>query len=440
MIPIDPFERRLPDDLADLAAERTPPYVTDLLARTAQQRQRPAWTFPERWPPMTIALRRPMLAPPTRLVVVGLVVLAALLATPLLFRPTLVPAIPGGPTPQNGVIAYSHPDGHSVRRLDPTIDEASPWLYTDIAATHLAWSPDGTRSAYAEERPDGSTSIVLACEPGREACGSLPAAQFTHLRLLRWSPDGSKLLVVSEVGDIRTRVQRDSVTLVPSDPSDPARLEVLDLGMPVDWATWHPDGTSLLVKGVNAGGVPKLYVVPLDGARTPREILSVDATTPLFARWGASEYLWDPAYSPDGSTILYSTVVDLLPRQASDQQNARARMVDADGTHDRLFEISPDSNYELAAGWAPDGTRVAIAVQHFEDHLLAISPVEDTTRATLVGPDPAIGSGVLWSPDGTMILTWGVGGDAALVDATTGTLTPLETDLPLEAAWQPVPR
>src|SRR5690606_29785605 len=52
MIPIDRFERRLQDSLADLAGAQVPPYVTDLLARTARQRQRPAWTFPERWLPM----------------------------------------------------------------------------------------------------------------------------------------------------------------------------------------------------------------------------------------------------------------------------------------------------------------------------------------------------------------------------------------------------
>ena len=93
----------------------------------------------------------------------------------------------------------------------------------------------------------------------------------------------------------------------------------------------------------------------------------------------------------------------------------------------------------MASGWSPDGTRVAIAVQQGEAPVLAIAPIEDPTRATIVGPDATIGTGVIWSPDGTQLLTWGAEGNAALVDAATGVLTPLERKIPMEAAWQPVP-
>ena len=93
------------------------------------------------------------------------------------------------------------------------------------------------------------------------------------------------------------------ITLVPADGADGAISETLDLGMTVVWATWHPDGTSLLVKGIGADGVPQLYSVSLDDSRTPEAILAVDTTTALYRAWGESEFLWDPAYSPDGRTI-----------------------------------------------------------------------------------------------------------------------------------------
>ena len=82
---------------------------------------------------------------------------------------------------------------------------------------------------------------------------------------------------------------------------------------------------------------------------------------------------------------------------------------------------------------------MAISVQQGEVPLLAIAPVEDPTRATIVGPDATIGAGVIWSPDGTQLLTWGPDGSAAFVDVATGILTPVERKIPLEAAWQPVP-
>lgn len=431
MIPIDRFQRRLEDSLADLAGEQVPPYVTDLLARTARRRQRPAWTFPERWLPMTIALRPPMSLPHLRLVAAGLVLLlAALLAVPSLQRVSLQPA--AGPSlPHNGLIAYPPDDGH-IRWLDPSTGESSPWLLTQGAPTKLIWSPDGTRLAYGAIQPDGSVIVRIGCAPSVESCGDAPADTFRELRALRWAPDGTRLLVVSE--DAGEWV----VDLVPADASGGATSERIDLGMSLDWATWHPDGTSILVKGTSDGGVPRLYHVPLEGDPTPQPVLDVDTTTPLYARWGASEYLWDPAYAADGSTIMYSTVVDLLPRHATDRQNARARMVDADGANDRLFEIDADSDYEMAAGWSPDSTRVAVSVEHLGDHLLAIAPADDPADAIVVGPDPAVGTGVIWSPDGTTLLSWGANGAAAFIDVATGAVTPIGVPIHNDAAWQPV--
>ena len=47
----------------DLAMGPYPDYIDDVLATTAQRRQRPAWTFPERWLPMVDVARQPVLAP-----------------------------------------------------------------------------------------------------------------------------------------------------------------------------------------------------------------------------------------------------------------------------------------------------------------------------------------------------------------------------------------
>ena len=54
MTPIDRFERHLPDRLAELANAHVPDYFDDLLTQTGRSRQRPAWTFIERWIPMAL--------------------------------------------------------------------------------------------------------------------------------------------------------------------------------------------------------------------------------------------------------------------------------------------------------------------------------------------------------------------------------------------------
>jgi hypothetical protein len=58
------LERNLPDILGDLSAAPTPEYLDDVFVRTGRMRQRPAWTFPERWLPWLIGPRAFGFAPP----------------------------------------------------------------------------------------------------------------------------------------------------------------------------------------------------------------------------------------------------------------------------------------------------------------------------------------------------------------------------------------
>ena len=60
MTPIDGLERQLTTGLTDLAGTSTPDYRDDILRQVARTRQRPTWTFPERWIPMAV------IAQPTR--------------------------------------------------------------------------------------------------------------------------------------------------------------------------------------------------------------------------------------------------------------------------------------------------------------------------------------------------------------------------------------
>src|SRR3954447_16333694 len=77
----------LPDLLTEIAAPRTPDYTDDVLGVTAATRQRPRWTFPERWLPMALIAteRLPVRAPiPWRAVAGVALLLLALIAAALL--------------------------------------------------------------------------------------------------------------------------------------------------------------------------------------------------------------------------------------------------------------------------------------------------------------------------------------------------------------------
>ena len=77
------FERDLPELLADLAVPVVPSYRDDIVQLTADTRQRPAWTFPERWIPVDTTLRRIPSSKPRflrRLALLGFAFLAAVVA------------------------------------------------------------------------------------------------------------------------------------------------------------------------------------------------------------------------------------------------------------------------------------------------------------------------------------------------------------------------
>jgi TolB protein len=81
-----------------------------------------------------------------------------------------------------------------------------------------------------------------------------------------------------------------------------------------------------------------LYRAPLDGSAEPKVIYS--------GRIG-----WDPAWSPDGSQILFWMLEDNGER--------RLAVVDADGKDQpKKLANQEGSRYNTDAEWSPDGKRI----------------------------------------------------------------------------------
>ena len=75
----DRLERDLIEWFADTAAPRTPDYTPDILLRAARVRQRPRWTFLERWLPMSVTTLGRGIAGAVPWRTVGLITVLALL-------------------------------------------------------------------------------------------------------------------------------------------------------------------------------------------------------------------------------------------------------------------------------------------------------------------------------------------------------------------------
>lgn len=167
-------------------------------------------------------------------------------------------------------------------------------------------------------------------------------------------------------------------------------------------ASWSPDSARLAV--VRAG---ELRLVALDGS-----------SDTLLAR-GADR---DPAWSPDGRTVLF---VRGTPATAMDVWAAR---VDGSG-ETNLTRVAPGQR-ALAPAWSPDGTRIAFAL----DYSLSVMDADGGNRTALA----ALGRGsvVAWSPDGSQLVYEASGvrpslGSALVVAAADGS-----AGFP---GWQPSP-
>jgi Tol biopolymer transport system component/serine/threonine protein kinase len=187
--------------------------------------------------------------------------------------------------------------------------------------TDPALSPDGTLVAYSSNQegdPDiwltgfrGGSSVHLAASPAND---EKPA----------WFPDGSAIAFASNRGG-RWNVWKvpalgGEATPLVEDARDPAISR---------------DGTHIAFERSDEAGESRIYVAPLADTTRARRVTS-----------GADLALQpenDPAWSPDGQTLCFSSGRSL-------------KVVAASGGHPR--EITTDRQYDIEPVWSPDGRRV----------------------------------------------------------------------------------
>lgn len=444
MTPIEPFEDRLSGGLDELARPLSSDYLPDLLLRTRRVRQRPAWTFPERWLPMSVIARR---APGTSFhglrVALGLgvaLLLALIIAIGMLLASgSAPPAMVAGP--QNGLIAYgadddiwvADADGGSPRVLvgGPTVD-AGPW-----------WSRDGTRILFVRV-VDGGEHLVSVDASG-EDLRVLTSEPLAGMTWFDWSPDGTQIVISWDADG-------DGIRALGLVAADGGGITTLTTGMDSTSPTFHPDGSRILFRGV-ADGVPSLYTIPTSGDAVTGPIATSDTTTTVFAEYHGEHDLLGPAWSPDGRQISYLRL-DPIPAADLDGNGWRLYVMNRDGTDDRRVEVSPESDDEWLPSWSPDGRHIGLQVLDADPtvrqsgrraaHVAIVSP-DGTEQPSLLGPiaflnnpgDPNA-TDFLWSPDSTRMLVSEAGQRTELRDVAALTATVLSWEATGGWSWQPV--
>ena len=369
----EPLDNSLASWLHEQSA--TPAYLDEILERTRRQRQRPAWSIPERWIPMLVTTRRVYVPSPlVYLAVLGLLLAAAAVA--LVAIGARRPVAPPFGLAANGLIAFAR-EGHiAVARPDGT--DLGDIVTTVPDARGPVYAPDGSRLAFYGTI-DGAPTIVVSAANGRNPVAVSRGVVLDDVSMETppsWSPDGTHLAFGGLAGEQR------QLFIAPIDGS--GAHAVGDSGLSRMDPMWSPDGGWIAFHGfrpeadTEAGPYRTsagLYLIRPDGReqtalveamggdfiyRKPqwlpdpaRAVLAYSVGEPnlydiavfdvtsgketVISRHGAAE-LW-PVWSPDGSALAWA---------ASDEQIRFAR---SDGTIFRTIHAQVD--YQFV--WSPDG-------------------------------------------------------------------------------------
>lgn len=416
------FDRDLGDMMAELAEPRFPDYFDEALDRAVADRQRPAWTFPERWFPMGVLSRRyqPVPALPARAVGLFLILMLLLAVTVAIGVGSLLlqqrPAPPLG-LAANGLIAYSQ-DG-DIYTTDPRSGEVRLIVggpESDFAPT---FSNDGTQVTFirgVQLEPEEVIAVMIADANGDNLRTLVEPEVAGELHWSYLSPDG-QLFAVANSAEGAPRV---SIVDVASGVRTP-----LDVSVDVGVFEWLPDSSGLVFRGT--GGDPAIYTVRIDGSGF-RELTSQRTDRNYIDRLQVSH---------DGRYVGY---------------NARVFGIHTIFLYDMLSgatrTIAPPSDRRGHVGspvFSTDSQKVAYV--RYEEATssaqVVVAPLGRAPDGSVdVGPVVQVGAYQLglsaqFSPDGTSLLITSDGGEVWLADLEGGTYDTF--DLPkdeFDLAWQ----
>jgi hypothetical protein len=436
----DHLERELTDWLSDTAAP-LPAFTNDVLRLTAGMRQRSRRAVPERWLPMTIILRRPVLAPPMRVLAVGLALLVAVGATvaaaTLLSRLLQLPAVVTLEHAR-GLVAFER-DG-AVWTFDPE-STATERIVDDAHAP--VWSPDGDSLFFW--RPDGPRDMPMVLDMTTSDATPVALADTTVYLPTRvtWGPDGTVAAAITVSGLPRVAFLRVGETAtgplstLPDVSTDSPAFQPETDGTP---------GPTLLYRAHPTGIQTTLEMIGSVREQTaPSTVLSTDqidtSAGPLSKGYLGEYDLIDPDWAPPPAIaatgairpIAYHQLHD-LPPGVERAANGGFRVHIFDGT-DRVLEGDANADDEGWPLWDPTGERVAFlsyedgtdAVPVREGRLVIMPAHGDRGQTVMTAPINGAGPFDLshaWSPDGTQLLLvdFSQGGQVRIVDAATGAM------------------
>jgi len=377
------YERNLPALLEDLYLGPSSDYRDELLAVARRTRQRPAWSFPERWLPVDLATRLNF-APryPVRAIAVTLVVLALIAATLIAYvgtHQTRVPT-PFGPA-RNGAFLYAV-DG-DIYSADGTAGTTTALTTGSGIDRKPTVSPDGTHFAFLRGKNPTSDAfdLVIAKIDGTEA-RVVSTATVSDGDPFRWSPDGAFILLTNVSGDL---IRYDAAGAAPTVIAHQTLAHGFQppMGKLVLYEPMSNVGHSLGLMNADGSNARLIYTIPAGQTKDGCDYATV-------------------AWSPDGARIAFPRA----PVGSLDQ--CRIFVMNADGSGAHQLTTNPGVWFETDLRWSPDSSQIAF--DRWEGAGARIQPIGLVSAAggwaQSLGPTPVSdGAAFEWAPDGKTIVS-----------------------------------
>jgi Tol biopolymer transport system component len=432
---VDRFEGQLPEILVELALPRTPDYIDDILSQTARTRQRPGWTFPERWLPMDIAANVPTGARrvPWRalgiLAVVGVLLAIAIVAAGSR-QDRLLPT-PFGPA-RNGSLVYDR-EG-DVYVVDAGLSRERLVIGGDTSDFAATWSRYGTRIFFAREAAGGAA--VMSADPDGRDIRQVSVNLLVDLEAHDLSPTSTELAVIDRVSGRRT--------LRILGLAGEGGVRTLDLGTlePTKVVAWRPGASDEIIFGGHPGGKQSdlgLYAIRSDGTGLRQLTLQHDESIPDAS--SPTQYSFQGiSMSADGSMAAYwNWETNVQPGQS-----CFIHLLDLASGADRRMTFDPSANCELMPLLSPDGKSIVAEQGTLEaTSQLFVAPVDGAGSGVAVGPTYNYRSrlGFALSPDGTKVIwvptpTLGPNAGGRVITLATGAVEDSDVQFLDVPSWQ----
>ena len=233
----------------------------------------------------------------------------------------------------------------------------------------VSFTPDGQSIAYDAT---GAGPKLVAVTGGPSVTLPGPGA---------WSADSARYaFVLQRRGGVQIRVGNRF-------GASSHLLALLPAGSEVEHLLWSQSDRSIIYDTSHPNNDHELYAIQSDGSGL--RALTDDSIDEL-----------DPAWSPDGSMLVYTSAP--YAGLACKGCALTLRIARADGTYSRALTRHGSGVYDSGAAWSPDGSKIAFvrATSDTPARLYTVNP-DGSDLAPLASGTRA--AAPAWSPDGTML-------------------------------------